>query len=76
MLDEFEEDPKGFELTPMEYVLAALANAQSEGMTLDEVVSAASEAETAEQFDSFIGAAAKAKHHLNYMVTSNNATIR
>ncbi len=51
MLDEFEEDPKDFNLTPMEYVLAALSYARAEGFTLDRIISIASMSDTAEEFD-------------------------
>lgn len=73
MLNEFEEDPKDFTLTPMEYVLAALAYAQAEELTLDEVISAASEAETVEQFDKYITAAIDARNTLRALLRGSNA---
>jgi hypothetical protein len=51
MLDEFEEDPKDFELTPMEYVLAALAYAKEENFSLERIISIAGMSDTPELFD-------------------------
>ena len=57
MLEDFEEDglPE-YDLTQMEYVIAALAYAQAEQLTLNQVMSVAQDCDTAEEFDAGVSA--------------------
>jgi hypothetical protein len=70
MIEDFEEDPTNFDLTPMEYVLAALAQAQAEDLTMNDVVNAASSAQTAEEFDNNITFAVKMKNYMRGKVAA------